>query len=169
MNIQEGWQGRPVGSCLKTLPNCFGGINAGRFICSSIIFGCGMPFVEQIYSLIVLSLAVASVSWTVTQEEIFKEFHLFCDRRARRGSTFIGRKFFYLFTCEYCFSHWVTLFVLIVSGFRLLFDDWRGWILAFFVLPWIANHSMSLYRRLRVRIKYENALAENESDGADAG
>ncbi|HVF47306.1 MAG TPA: hypothetical protein VNA17_07060, partial [Pyrinomonadaceae bacterium] len=63
-------------------------------------------------------------------------------------------------TCEYCFSHWVTIVVLIATGFRLLIDDWRGYVLAFFLLPWLANQWMSLYRRLRVDIKHENLLAE---------
>jgi hypothetical protein len=33
-------------------------------------------------------------------------------------------------------------------------------VIAFFALPWLANQWMSLYRRLRVDIKHENALAE---------
>jgi hypothetical protein len=72
----------------------------------------------------------------------------------------LQRKFFYVFTCEYCFSHWATLLILILTGFRLLIDDWRGYLLAFFLIPWLANQWMSLYRRLRVGIKHENALAE---------
>lgn len=123
-------------------------------------------FVNQIFGTIVLSLAVASVSWTVTQEEIFSEWREICKRRADSSGSVLTRKFFYVFTCEYCFSHWVTLFFLILTGFRLAIDDWRGSVVAFFVLPWIANQWMSIYRRLRVEIKYENALAENEKKEA---
>jgi hypothetical protein len=119
---------------------------------------------DQIFWLIILSFAVASVSWTVTQEEVFGEFHDFCKRKRDGSKRLFARKFFYVFTCEYCFSHWVTLLFLILSGYRLLFNDWRGYVIAFFVLPWIANQFMSIYRRLRVGIKYENALAENELD-----
>ena len=121
-----------------------------------------MAVAEQIYTLLILSFAVASVSWTVTQEEVFGEFHDYCAKRCRTTRSILVRKFFYLFTCEYCFSHWVTLAVLLLSGFKLLFDDWRGYVIAFFVLPWIANQWMSLYRHIRVSIKYENTLAENE-------
>lgn len=110
----------------------------------------------------ILSLAVASVAWTVTQEQIFAEFHDLCVERSKHAGSLAARKFYYLFTCEYCFSHWVTLFFLLVSGFRLLIDDWRGYLLSFFVIPWLANQWMSLYRRLRVEIKRENAKAENE-------
>ena len=45
-------------------------------------------------------------------------------------------------------------------GFQLLIADWRGYVLAFFLIPWLANQWMSLYRRLRVGIKHENLLAE---------
>ncbi|MFN0276965.1 MAG: hypothetical protein ACKVRN_00020 [Pyrinomonadaceae bacterium] len=116
---------------------------------------------ETIFSVIILSIAVASVSWTVTQEEIFGELQDYCRGRCGAVRSVIARKFFYVFTCEYCFSHWVTLGILLMSGFRLLFDDWRGFVIAFFVLPWLANQWMSLYRRLRVGIKHETALAEN--------
>ena len=125
-----------------------------------------MGILEQIFWLILLSIAVASVAWTVTQEEIFREPREYCKRRSERGLSYVEQKFFYVFTCEYCFSHWVTLFFLLVTGFRLGIDDWRGYLLAFFVIPWLANQWMSVYRRLRVEIKYENALAENEKKEA---
>jgi hypothetical protein len=123
-----------------------------------------MSAFEQIYALLILSLAVAAVSWTVTQEAIFAEMREVCKRRSKIAPTLLERKFFYLFTCEYCFSFWVSLFFIILTGFRLLIDDFRGYMIAFFVLPWVANQWMSLYRRLRVEIKYENALAENEKE-----
>jgi hypothetical protein len=126
-----------------------------------------MGYIEQIFWVLVLSLAVASVAWTVTQEEIFREPREYCKRRHERAKNFFVSKFFYVFTCEYCFSHWVTLFFLLLTGFRLGVDDWRGYVVAFFVIPWIANQWMSIYRRLRVEIKYENALAENEKKEAE--
>ena len=45
---------------------------------------------------------------------------------ARAPRSLLARKFFYLFTCEYCFSHYVTVFFLILTRYRLLLDDWRG-------------------------------------------
>lgn len=115
---------------------------------------------SQIYWLVILSIVVASVAWTVTQEEIFREPREFCEEKSKTCKSIWQRKFFYVFTCEYCFSHWVTLLVLILTGFRLLIDDWRGYILAFFALPWLANQWMSIYRRLRVGIKHENLQAK---------
>ena len=119
-----------------------------------------MSFGTQIFWLAVLSIVVACIAWTVTQEEIFREWREWAKERSESAPTIFVRKFFYVFTCEYCFSHWVTVLVLILTGFRLLIDDWRGYVLAFFALPWLANQWMSLYRRLRVDIKHENALAE---------
>ncbi len=118
--------------------------------------------VEQIFWLIILSLAIASVAWTVTQEKIFEELREFCVDRVKTARAILTRKFFYVFTCEYCFSHWVTLFFLILTDFRLILPDLRGSVIAFFVLPWVANQWMSLYRRLRVDIKLEDARAEQE-------
>ena len=119
-----------------------------------------MDIATQIFWLVILASAVGSIAWTVTQEEIFREWREYCDDRKENCGSLPQRKFFYVFTCEYCFSHWVTFLLLIFTGFRLLIDDWRGYILAFFVIPWIANQFMSVYRRLRVGIKHEDALAK---------
>ena len=67
----------------------------------------------------------------------------------------IVRKMSYLFTCEYCFSHYVTAFFLWVTRYHLMFDDWRGYVIAGFSLVWIANVYMSLFGRLRLNIKGE--------------
>lgn len=127
-----------------------------------------MAIGEQIFWLIILSMAVASVAWTVTQEEIFREWREKCEDKSKTCGNILQRKFFYVFTCEYCFSHWVTILILIFTGFQLLLADWRGYILAFFILPWLANQWMSLYRRLRVAIKHENLLAEEVKDKTEA-
>ncbi len=115
---------------------------------------------EQIFWLAILSMIVASIAWTVTQEEIFREWRDFCDEKSGKCESTLRRKFYYVFTCEYCFSHWVTIFILILTGFQLLIDDWRGYVLAFFAIPWVANQWMSIYRRLRVGIKHENVKAK---------
>ena len=123
-----------------------------------------MPILEQIYWLIILSVVVASITWTVTQEEIFREPREYCEEKSKSCKNLLQRKFFYVFTCEYCFSHWITLLILLLTGFRLLIDDRRGYILAFFAIPWAANQWMSIYRRLRVGIKHENLRAEVVKD-----
>lgn len=119
-----------------------------------------MTIAEQIFWILILGLVAASIAWTVTQEEIFREPREYCAEKSKTCSNIFQRKFFYVFTCEYCFSHWVTIGLLIFTGFKLLLDDWRGYILAFFAVAWAANQFMSLYRRLRVEIKHKNTLAK---------
>jgi len=105
--------------------------------------------------LVVLSMPVAAIAWTVTHEELFRELHDYCVDRSQHARTFAVRKFFYLFTCEYCFSHYVAAGALVVTRFQLLFRDWRGYFVAWFALVWVANHLISLYGRLRLGIRSE--------------
>ena len=114
-----------------------------------------MPIGLQIIWLFVLAIPVACIAWTVTHEEIFREVKEYCDKCVRESKTMLRRKFFYLFTCEYCFSHYVTILILVLTGFKLLIDDWRGYILAGFSVVWIANIYMSLYALIRTDLKKE--------------
>ena len=109
-------------------------------------------------------MPVAAIAWTITHEDIFKELRDYCTARSHRSPSLAARKFFYVFTCEYCFSHWVTLAVLTVTRFTLVYDDWRGYLVSGFSLVWVANHYMSLFGRLRLGIKSERVditLKEN--------
>ncbi len=119
-----------------------------------------MTIGTQIFWLVILSMVVACIAWTVTQEEIFGEWREYCKDKCEDCGSILERKFYYVFTCEYCFSHWTTVLILIFTGYQLLIDDWRGYVLAFFAIPWIANQMMSIYRRLRVDIKHEDLLAK---------
>ncbi len=92
----------------------------------------GMSFGLQVAVLFVLAIPIACVAWTVTHEEIFREPREWCVSRSRTCRSLVQRKFFYLFTCEYCFSHYVTIAFLIMTRFRLWLDDWRGYVLAGF-------------------------------------
>lgn len=116
---------------------------------------------------LLLSLVVASIAWTVTHEEIAREFRDWCQRRHRRARSMLARKTYYVFMCEYCFSHWVALVVLAATGFRLVYADWRGFVVAFFVIVWTANHSMSLYARIRLDIKNERLDIEAKEQSTE--
>jgi hypothetical protein len=114
----------------------------------------------QIVWLFVLAVPVSCVAWTVTHEEVFREPREYCQRMSQTCRQVVKRKFFYLFTCEYCFSHYVTAFFIFLTGYKLLMDDWRGYLLSFFGVVWVANAYMSLFARLRVDIRSERAMAE---------
>jgi hypothetical protein len=119
-----------------------------------------MPLTLQIVTLFLLAIPIACIAWTVTHEEVFREPREYCAEKCKASRRWYERKFFYLFTCEYCFSHYVTIFFLIITNYKLLYDDWRGYLVGGFALVWVANQYMSLYNRLRLDIKSEKAEAE---------
>lgn len=114
----------------------------------------------QIVTLFIISLPVACIAWTVTHEEIFREPREFCAKKSEECSTIYERKFFYLFTCEYCFSHYVSAAFIFITGYQLLFDDWRGYLISFFAVVFIANVYMSLFGLLRQNLKSEKIEAK---------
>jgi hypothetical protein len=122
-----------------------------------------MSFGLQVALLFVLAMPIASIAWTVTHEEIFREPREYCVQRSRTGSTILERKFFYLFTCEYCFSHYVTIGLLALTRYHLWLPDWRGYVLAGFSLVFIANIYMSLFGDLRLEIRQDRQeIATND-------
>ena len=122
----------------------------------------------QIFWVLVLAIPIACVSRTVVFEEIFRELRDWCDQRQQCSRNLLARKLYYILTCEYCFSHYVTIFFLILTGFRLLIDDWRGYLLSFFALVLVANAYLNLYNRLRVDItqaKVQTKRLEKQIEG----
>jgi hypothetical protein len=118
-----------------------------------------MDLSNQVRDLFLLPLAIASISWTVTHEEVFKEPREYCIRKSKQCEKLLQRKFFYLFTCEYCFSHYVTILFLFITHYHLLFSDWRGYLIGGFALVWICNIYMSLFGFIRVGMKKEKIEA----------
>jgi hypothetical protein len=116
----------------------------------------------EVLKLFILALPIACVAWTVTHEEIFSEPREYCKRKSVRGKSILTRKFFYIFTCEYCFSFYVTLFFLFFTRFKLLYDDWRGYLISIFALVWVANMYMSLFFKILIEIRKEGTQAKLE-------
>jgi len=113
------------------------------------------PLTIQIAWLFILAVPVACIAWTVTHEEVFREPRQYCQQECTRARSIVRRKFFYLFTCEYCLSHYVAAGILLITRYKLLFPDWRGYLISLFALVWMANQFMSIYNRLRLDIKHE--------------
>jgi hypothetical protein len=123
-----------------------------------------MMWDHQLALLFVLAIPIACIAWTVTHEEVFREPREWCAAKSAASRGILSRKFFYLFTCEYCFSHYVVAFFLLITRYKLLFDDWRGYLIAGFSLVWIANVYISVFARLRLEIKHERIeIAETEA------
>lgn len=114
-----------------------------------------MEIYIQILWLFILAMPIACIAWTVTREEVFREVKEYCSRQCIQSKMLLKRKFFYLFTCEYCFSHYVTILFLFLTGYKLLIDDWRGYVIAEFSLVWVSNLYMNLYGFIRQHIKKE--------------
>ena len=126
-----------------------------------------LPLAEQVFWLFILAIPIATIARTVVYEEIFREPREWCLHKSRTCGTLFQRKFFYLFTCEYCFSHYVTIFFLIITRFKLLIDGWQGYLISFFALVLVANMYLNLYARLRVDItqaKVETKKIEKETE-----
>ena len=122
------------------------------------------PLTVQVLVLLVLSGVVACIAWTVTHEEVFREPREFCVEKSKHSKSLLVRKFFYLFTCEYCFSHYVSAGVILAIGYRLLMPDWRGAIVAWFTLVWIANFQMSAFARIRLEVKLDRIEIDEKTD-----
>jgi hypothetical protein len=118
----------------------------------------------QVAYLFLLAIPVACISWTVTHEEVFREPREFCIKRSKESRSIMKRKFFYMLTCEYCLSHYISIGILFLTKFYLLYADWRGYVIAGFSLVWIANIYMGLYSLIRLDIKKDKVeIAEKES------
>ena len=127
---------------------------------------------HDLLALFILALPVAAISWAVTHEEMFRELHDYCVDRSRAATRLPARKFYYLLTCEYCLSHYVSAGMLLLTQFKLLYEDWRGYFIAWLSLVWVANHLISLYGRLRLGIRSERleiGLKEAVSERAGLG
>ena len=49
-----------------------------------------------------------------------------------------------------------------ITRFQLLFDGWRGYLIAWFSLVWIANIYMAIFGRLRLEIQSQRLDIEEE-------
>jgi hypothetical protein len=116
----------------------------------------------QVLSLFLLALPIASIAWTITHEEVVREFRDVCLGKSTTCRRIYERKFFYLFTCEYCFSQYVAAVFLIITRFKLLYPDWRGYLIAGFSCVWVANVYMSLFARIRLEVRGASKSKQEE-------
>ncbi len=128
-----------------------------------------MPLSYQVAWLFLLALPIASVAWTVTHEEIFREPRDYCVQRSERAGSLLCRKFFYLFTCEYCFSHWVAGLFLVITRYKLLYNDWRGYLIALFALVYVSNFYIGLFGHVKLEVRKNRAeIKAIEAEVAEA-
>jgi hypothetical protein len=121
-----------------------------------------MDLTTQFGTLLLLAIPIACIAWTVTHEELFREPREYCVNQCHQSKTMVKRKFFYVFTCEYCFSHYVTVIMLVITHYKLLYADWRGYLIAGFALVWMANVYMSVFGLIRIDLKKERIESQLE-------
>jgi hypothetical protein len=63
----------------------------------------------------------------------------------------------------------VTAIVLFITRYKLLFADWRGYLIAGFSLVWVANVYMSAFGRLRLDLKRERLEIKSEESKVETG
>jgi hypothetical protein len=116
---------------------------------------------SQIGYACVLAIPVACVAWTVTQEEILREFREWLKAFQQRHSKSLWRqKLAYMPTCSYCFSHYVAALFVGLLGFKMLVDDWRGYLVSGLTVVLMANVYLSLYCMLRAALRALRAKAD---------
>lgn len=91
----------------------------------------------MIERVIYLSLVAASVSFTVTETKLFLPLREWMKVR----NSFLGE----LFSCGYCFGHWIALALVAIYRPRL-FTAWRplDYFLTALVVAWLAAFQWAL-------------------------
>lgn len=118
----------------------------------------------HIYWIFILAMPVACIAWTVTKEEVFREIREYCVCKSKSCRYLLKRKLFYMLTCEYCFSHYVTIFILLITKYTLLYPGWKGYLIGGFSIVWIANVYMSIYNLIRIDLKKEKLQVQKEEE-----
>ncbi len=57
-----------------------------------------MTLERELALLLVLPIPIASIAWTVTHEELFREPRDWCTAKSKSSRSIFVRKFFYVFT-----------------------------------------------------------------------
>jgi hypothetical protein len=86
-----------------------------------------VPLAHQFVLLLMIAIARSLRCVDGHARRSFREPREFCKRMSQDCKALPQRKFFYLFTCEYCFSHYVSALALWLFRFQLLYEGWRGY------------------------------------------
>lgn len=86
----------------------------------------------MLFELILLSIATASISFTVTESKLFEPIRVY----VKNKNKFFGE----LVSCGYCFGHWVAFFIVILTNFNafennLFIDYFFTWL----IISWFST------------------------------
>lgn len=95
----------------------------------------------MIEKLIICTLLTASLSWLVTQSEIFSPFRMWIIKRTR----FFGK----LCDCHYCLSHWIAFAIVIMFDIRLIGTYFiLDWLLTAVTMAWLVTFLNAILDRI---------------------
>jgi hypothetical protein len=57
--------------------------------------------------------------------------------------------------------------MLIMTKYTLLYEGWRGYLIAGFTIVWIANVYMSVYNLIRIDLKKNKLIAKKEEQNLE--
>jgi hypothetical protein len=116
----------------------------------------------QVLLLFLLAIPVACASWTITHEEIFKELHEFCLHHSQSCKR-IYQQILLCVDVRILPESLCDAALLIITEYRLVYDSWRGYLMADLSIVWIANFYMAIFGRLRLELKSQKLeIAEGE-------
>jgi len=100
---------------------------------------------DTYFNWVILCLAVASFSWTISRSKLFKSFRSWISKRSYR----LGE----LFSCPYCLIHWVAIFVCLFPK-QLAVDvaQGYGWIIDFVIRVFATTTLASMISGYAIRI-----------------
>lgn len=108
--------------------------NVNQYMDKEIHVTTGFTLPQRVHmkNVIYLSLVTASLSFTITETKIFEPLREWLKKK----NSFLGN----LFSCGYCFGHWIA-FALTAIYKAKLFDSW--WLQDYFftavVIAWLAG------------------------------
>ena len=85
----------------------------------------------------------------------------------KRARSVWQRKLGYVPTCPYCFSHYVAALFVGLFQFKMLADDWRGYVVSLFTVVLLANIYITSYNLLRAALRRVKSLANQAEAGEE--
>lgn len=114
--------------------------------------------------ILLLAIPVACISWTIAKEELFDWLRHICGELKKKEyvgwQKWLCEKIAYWPTCYFCLSHFIAFGFLIFYPVKILSDDWRGYVIAFFAIVLVANFYLTLFNILRASLRFIQAKAD---------
>lgn len=113
------------------------------------------------YGIVAVAFVTACVAWTVTMEEVFREFRDLMGTLRDSGRGLFWQKLAYLPTCYYCFSHWVA--AVLVAGLWLFGTSITlagSYLLGWLGVTFTAQFFLTAFHLLRVFLRWGQGKAD---------